>query len=166
MMLLHQPVTCQDLPIADQFEEIGSNKWRLSASVGYGWRVANYDGAKDNLMAYGFSSSAVDDYIKDIKSGYKIAGQVHYMIWGNFGLGIDYSFFHASAGIAGYVQDLQFYNSHYVYLKVEDNVFTNYVGASVMSESRFGNDKFRLGSQYSLGYTMYREELLFNQQQT
>lgn len=165
-LLLHQSLVAQELSDSHQTEESRVNKWRISTSLGYGWRVANFDNAIDELKSIGFSSSAADNYIKNIKSGYKIAGQAHYMFWDNMGLGVDYNFFHSSANIEGYVQTYASYNSNITYLKVEDNVFTNYVGASLLSESRFGKDKFRLGSQFSLGYTMYRDEVLYNQQPT
>jgi hypothetical protein len=142
------------------------NKWRISAGVGFGYRVADFDQAEDNMLSLGFDSEAVDDYIKNIRSGYKITGQIHYMFWEKVGLGLDYYFFNSSADIEGYIPSNEYYSMNIVYLRVEDNTFTNYIGASALTESRFGKDKFKLNSQFSVGYTMYRDEVLHNRRPT
>lgn len=167
ILLLPLDVRSQGMNTSEKEDEtVDINKWRISAGMGYGQRIANFDKGRDNMLWNGFDQSSVDDYIKSIKRGYKIAGQLHYMFWDNMGLGLDYNFFHSSGQLAGYVSSPSQNTDTYIYMRMEDNVFTNYLGASLLSEWRFGNDQFKLNSQFSMGYTMFRNEVLFNHEPT
>jgi len=136
-------------------------KWRINLSGGYGYRMGNTDDQKDSYIDMGFNESDVDAYFKDIKSGYKLAGQVHYMFWDNMGLGIDYNFFHTSASLSGYINSPDIYE-YTTLVKIEDDFFTNYIGASIYTENPLGQSQFKLYSQLSLGLSLYREEVLFS----
>lgn len=159
----HSSVAQEESTTSNAEDKSADSNWRISASVGYGTRIADFDMAKENLLMYGFDSEAVDDYIKSIKQGYKISGQVHYMFWKDIGLGVNYNFFHSSASIEGYIRTGGYMPAGTAYLKIDDNVFTSYVGPSVFYKSTIGQSNFILYCQFSSGYMMYRNEVLYGQ---
>lgn len=139
-----------------------TGKWRINLSGGYGLRIGSSDDPKTTFIEQGFKQSDVDDFFTDIKRGYKVAGEIHYMFWKNMGLGIDYNFLHTAGSLSGYIGNREDFQSRIVYSKIEDDVFTNYLGISFLSEDRIGQSRFKVYSQVSLGISMYREETLFN----
>jgi len=139
-----------------------NTKWRITARGGYGNRVANFDDAKETIVQNGFDKKSTDKYVKSLKQGYDIGGRVHYMFWEKTGLGLDYSFFNSSGEISGYVQSYDAFGLNNIFLKISDDIFTSYVGASVMSESRIGKSNFYATFQTSIGYLSYRDEVLTN----
>ncbi len=136
-----------------------SGKWRFSLNGGAGYRTAKVKDSKQNLIDQGFESADVDDYFNQIRLGYKASGQVHYMFWKEHGLGIDYQYHVSSGSISGYVDPGDMVTM--VFAKLDDQVYTNYIGLSLFSQSWIKPEKFKLYSQVSFGLTWYREETIF-----
>lgn len=147
-------------PSLKTISEYQSGKWRIGINGGFGYRLADTKSSKQVLIDQGFKSEDVDNYFSQIKTGYKVSGQVHYMFWKKYGLGLDYQFHNSSGSLAGYIDPGD--GVTYVYTEITDHVFTNFLGVSFYSESWIKSSPFKVYSQISLGLTMYREETLYS----
>lgn len=146
---------------AEEFEDNGApnvfqnDRWRFSITSGGGYRIASTKESRKNLENQGIPSKEIDSYFKQIKTGVKAAGQVHYMIWENYGLGIDYQFHHSLGSLHGTVDPGDTYT--FIYGKFSDNTYTNYMGLSLYVQ-HWINPKFKFYGQVSSGLTLFREE--------
>ncbi|SHJ09859.1 hypothetical protein SAMN05444280_11110 [Tangfeifania diversioriginum] len=132
-----------------------TERWRFSITGGGGYRIASTKESRRNLENQGIPSSEIDSYFKQLKTGVKTAGQIHYMFWENCGLGVDYQFHHSSGSLHGAVDSGDTYT--FIYGKFTDNIYTNYVGLSLYMQHRI-NPKFKFYGQVSSGLTLFREE--------
>ncbi len=132
-----------------------TERWRFSITGGGGYRIASTKETRKNLENRGIPSSEIDSYFKQVKTGAKAAGQVHYLIWENYGLGIDYQFHHSSGSLHGTVDPGDTFT--FIYGKFTDNIYTNYVGLSLYMQ-HWINPKFKFYGQVSSGLTLFREE--------
>lgn len=132
-----------------------SERWRFSLSGGGGYRVASTKEPRKNMENQGIPSSEIDSYFRQVKTGVKAAGQVHYLIWENFGLGIDYQFHQSSGSLHGTMDTGDTYTL--IYGKFTDDIYTNYVGLSLYMQ-QWINPKFKFYGQVSSGLTLFREE--------
>ena len=130
-------------------------KWRLSVTGGGGYRLASTKEARQRLENQGIPQKEVNSYFRHLKTGTKAAGQVHYMFWENYGLGIDYQLHNSSGSLYGTVDPGDTYT--FVYGKFSDDIFTNYVGLSLFMQ-QWINPKFKFFGLVSSGLTMFREE--------
>lgn len=130
-------------------------RWRISVTGGGGYRIASTKESRKNLENQGIPSSEINSYFKQVKTGAKAAAQIHYMIWENYGLGIDYQFHHSSGSLHGTVDPGDTFT--FIYGKFTDDIYTNYVGLSLYMQ-HWINPKFKFYSQVSSGLTLFREE--------
>lgn len=137
-----------------------TGKWRVAINGGFGYRLADTKKSEQVLIDQGFNPEDVDDYFSQIKTGYKISGQVHYMFWEKYGLGFDYQFHNSSGSLSGYIDADD--GETIIYAQITDNVFTNFLGVSFYSESWIKTSPFKVYSLVSFGLTMYREETIFS----
>ncbi|HKI87472.1 MAG TPA: outer membrane beta-barrel protein [Draconibacterium sp.] len=146
--------------LRESFQSFGENqtgKWRISTEGGVGHRIANDKNSKQNYINQGFTEQEVDSYFRQIKTGIKASGQVHYMFWKNFGLGADYQYHHSTGEMKGVFDPGDNYTL--LYGKLNDNIFTNYAGLS-MYYQRWINPNCKLYYQISMGLTLFREETI------
>lgn len=136
-------------------------KWRINFNCGYGLRIASSSSAQEALVQQGYDEESVQKFISSIKQGYKIEGQVHYMLWETTGIGLDYHYFHSSGNLSGYINTSDLY-SYTRYSSISDNAFTNYIGGSFFSEQVIGKSRFKAIAQFSIGYCFYREEIMYD----
>jgi hypothetical protein len=132
-----------------------TEKWRIALNGGGGYRIASTKETRKNLENQGIPSSEIDAYLKQIKTGIKAAGQVHYMVWENYGLGIDYQFHYSSGSLHGTMDPGDAYTL--IYGKFTDEMYTNYVGLSLYFQ-QWIKPKFKIYGQVSSGLTLFREE--------
>lgn len=137
---------------ADVFQ---NQKWRFSMSGGGGYRLASTDELRNNLEKNGIPSKDINSYINQIRTGVKTAGQVHYMVWDDYGLGVDYQLHHSSGSLYGTFDPGDTYT--FIYGKLSDNIYINYMGLSFFLQ-QWINPKFKFFGQVSSGLTMFREE--------
>ncbi|RIH63003.1 hypothetical protein D1164_21875 [Mariniphaga sediminis] len=135
------------------------SKWKISVNGGIGYRIAGTKEAKQDLIKKGFSEQKVDSYFKSIKWGEKAAGQVHYMLTPNYGLGLDYQFFTSSGSITDILDPQD--GAMLYYGLAEDKEFTNYAGLSFYYHEWLTPAKTKFYCQVSLGLTMFRNESTF-----
>jgi len=135
--------------------EYQSGKWRFSVEGGVGYRTASTKNSKQNFLNQGFTEKEVDAYFRQIKTGIKASGQIHYMFWQNFGLGIDYQYHHSSGEMKGVIDPGDGYTL--LYGQMNDNVYTNYSGLSAYYQ-QWIDSRFKIYYQISIGLTLFREE--------
>lgn len=138
-----------DIPMGYQ---IGSSypKWCISAGGGYSYRLAKIP---ENL------SYDIEEYIKQLKSGYHLGGSVTYFPSEIFGFGIKSDVFFASNSMENvpYYLDNQFQG----YTRIADDISMFYLGAS------FAMRWFNLVSKesvlfsFSIGYQNYKNDSFF-----
>lgn len=132
-----------------------NERWRFAITGGGGYRIASTKESRKILENQRISSSEIDSYFRQVKTGVKAAGQVHCMIWENYGLGIDYQFHHSSGSLHGTVDPGDTFT--FVYGEFTDDIYTNYVGLSLYMQ-HWINSKFKFYGQVSSGLTLFREE--------
>lgn len=130
-------------------------KWRFSMAGGGGYRIASTKGARTSLQEQGFAESEIDSYFRQIKTEVKASGQVHYMFWDNYGLGVDYQFHHASGSLYGTVDPGDGFTL--INGEFNDDIYTNYVGVSLYME-QYLHSRIKFFGQISAGLTLFREE--------
>ncbi|MCG6190803.1 hypothetical protein [Maribellus maritimus] len=135
--------------------EYQNGKWRLSIDGGVGYRIASTKESKQNYEAQGLPSNEVDSYFRQIKTGLKASGQIHYMFWEKFGLGIDYQIHHSSGKITGTFNPHDSYTL--LYGDLNDDVYTNYGGLSLYYQEWL-NPRYKIYYQVSMGVTFFRQE--------
>ncbi len=133
-----------------------ANRWRISVSGGIGYRIASTKDSKQSLINSGFSTSEVDNYFSGIKWGSKASAQIHYLITNEYGIGFDYQIHHSSGNMTGPFDPQD--GATVYYGKMEDNIYTNYVGLSIYAHQWLAPGKLDFYSQGSVGLTMFREE--------
>jgi hypothetical protein len=132
-----------------------TEKWRIALNGGGGYRIASTKETRQNLENQGIPSSEIDAYLKQLKTGVKAAGQVHYMVWENYGLGIDYLLHYSSGSLHGTLDPGDTYTL--IYGKFSDDIYTSYVGLSLYFQ-QWIKPKFKIYGQVSSGLTLFREE--------
>ena len=160
MFLLFVMVTPPHRTFAQKIENSDvtafTKKWRISLNGGVGYRLASTKEAKQNFINSGFSSSEVDGYFDDIKWGPKASAQIHYLLTSELGVGIDYQLHHSSGSMTGPFDPQD--GATVYYGKMEDNIYTNYIGLSFYAHQWLVSGKLDFYSQGSVGLTMFREE--------
>jgi hypothetical protein len=124
-----------------------------------GYRIASTKEFHKDLLNMGFSAPNIDSYFKNLKLGIKASGQIHYMFWDNYGIGIDYQFHQSSGNIIGNID--QGDGVTLVHGEIKNQVYTNFTGLSLYSHYILNNNRVKLYYQISMGLTMYREETTF-----
>lgn len=131
------------------------SKLRFSLTSGGGYRVASTKEARNLMIREGVVSNEIDSYFRQIRMGYKVAGQVHYLFNDLYGLGIDYQY-HNSAATFHRTLDPQDGVTLY-YGEFSENVHTNYLGLSFLMQ-HYLNRGFKVYGLVSSGLTFYRNE--------
>lgn len=137
--------------------EYQTGRWRFSVEGGVGYRIASTKNSKQNFLNQGFTEKEVDAYFRQIKTGIKASGQIHYMFWQNFGLGMDYQYHHSSGEMKGVIDPGDGYTL--LYGQMNDNVYTNYSGLSAYYQ-QWIDSRFKVFYQISMGLTLFREETI------
>jgi len=132
-----------------------TEKWRIAVNGGGGYRIASTKETREQLQNQRISDAEINSYLRQVKTGVKASGQVHYMVWENYGLGIDYQFHNSSGSLHGTVEPGDTYT--FIYGKFSDDIFTNYVGLSLYMQYPF-SPRFKFFGQISSGLTLFREE--------
>ncbi len=151
-------ITKEIQPPIKTVSEYQTGKWQVSVKGGFAYRLAKTGSSEQYLINQGFEQKNVEDYFKQLKTGYKVSGQLHYMFWENIGLGINYQFHNSSGSLSGYIDPGDV--ATYVFVNVTSNIFTNFIGGSFLYKSWIKPTPLNIYTQISAGLTMYREETI------
>jgi len=112
----------------------GYDQWRYGLQAGYSYRVAK---VSDQLP------SQYRDYIKKLKSGYVIGGDIHYFTSEILGFGLKYNFNKAKNNLD---------------TDLKDDITLHYIGASLLNRLILTNPKNSILFGVNLGYQSYRDK--------
>lgn len=112
----------------------GYDQWRYGLQAGYSYRVAK---VSDQIP------SQYRDYIRKLKSGYVIGGDIHYFTSEVLGFGLKYNFNKAKNNLG---------------TDMKDDVTLHYIGASLLNRLILQNPKNSILFGVNLGYQSYRDK--------
>jgi hypothetical protein len=139
--------------------------WVIGIQAGGSYLTASTTDAENNLQNIGISKTESKKYYKNLRNGFHFSGDVHYLIWNFWGVGLKYSFFTSSAKMNFMVQENTYLPQFYT-VGLNERLYVNYVGPSVIFQQWLGKaHKFRLTEEISVGYVHYRDEVRFDQNQ-
>ncbi|MDR3219811.1 MAG: hypothetical protein LBU22_12700 [Dysgonamonadaceae bacterium] len=134
--------------------------WVIGLQAGGTSLLASTSGAENEMQDAGISQSQAEDYFKQLKHGFHVSVDVHYLIKDFFGLGLKYSLFTSSSDMEFLVRNNDYYLPIYFSLGEKEKLYVNYIGPSVIFQQWLDKKhKFRLVEELSVGYTHYREEI-------
>ena len=132
--------------------------WLMGLQLGGASLLASSTSDENDLINIGIPSSQAKDYSKQLKHGWSLSGDIHYLLSNYLGLGVKYSFFTSSAQKDFTVKINDDY-PEYVCMGMKDNQYIHYAGPSVIfRQSLDKNRKFQLNETLSAGYVHYRGE--------
>ncbi|HEV7382069.1 MAG TPA: outer membrane beta-barrel protein, partial [Dyadobacter sp.] len=109
------------------------SRWRYGVHGGYSYRTGKIS---NNV------SQVYKDYLKSLKSGFTLGGDIHYFISESIGLGVVYGLNKHKATMSG----------------AEDNVTMHYVGASVLNRYILANPQKHFILGLNMGYQSYLDK--------
>lgn len=136
-------------------------RWRFGLQGGPGYMLANSVDAENAMTLMGSSAETAQKFYKNLKWGYHIDTDVHNLITESFGIGIRYSLFATAANepVTINIGD----GLNYWYMNMEERIYVNYIGLSLLfRENRLNRSRtLRSNLSLSVGYVSYRDELEF-----
>jgi hypothetical protein len=153
VLMFHVVFSQQDIPEGTIFNP----KIRLSLSGGAGYITGSAKEAKRQMTRIGFRHSDVTDYYNQLKQSFPADASIHYLLNQSLGVGFHYNFFSTGAGLKDVVDIGD--GIHSAYLKMEEQIYLNFAGASLLFMERYGSKRNTIISvAYALGYVSYRNE--------
>jgi hypothetical protein len=134
---------------SDKIKNIDGDYQKVRFTIYGGW---SYRTAKvgDNVP------SGLQEYIKELKSGYHIGGDFNYYFSENIGFGLKYSMFRSTNELNNiYIVDE---NGQGRTGKVKDDITIQYFGPTLSSSFSSSNKKPRFITEFSLGYLSYKNK--------
>lgn len=122
---------------------------RLSLMGGYSYRTAKLS---DNIQP------DFRDYVKNLKSGYHLNGDLTYYISESFGMGVRYGFSNASNSMDDIYLEDEFGNRRYGMMS--DDITVTFIGPTISSRMMNRNKTGTLLINLSLGYIGYVDEIV------
>ena len=140
------PKTSQNATRVGLQNQNQNQKIRIGAEAGYAYRIASLPDGIDPV---------VEDYFKDLKSGFHWGLNAHYFTSEFLGFGVNYTSFYssnASNEIATTFEDGT------VEVGIKDEISIHLIAPSVVSRLRSQDGKHSLISRLSVGYMRYINE--------
>lgn len=131
-----------------RLEHIPESRWNFGLNAGRSTMPWYFD----NLQ----SSSTLPNFYKELKTGYHLNADAHYLITDFLGVGAEYSFFIKST--SGNIQR-EYYTSTFLMMSEEYNQYINYLGLSVFFQQHPDpKQKFILRESISAGVLLIQLE--------
>lgn len=139
----------------------------FSLQGGLGHSLTDFDSFKNSLIWAGIASSQADDYVRNLKNGYYISAEFHYLLTTWLGLGVNYTFSQSAAKGEFLVSGYSGFNVPvYLNMNLKENLYTHFIGPSVMFRQFPGGDgKIKITEILSPGIVLFRDESRSNQYQ-
>ena len=133
--------------------------WMVGLQSGASFLIVSSDD-EYNLINRGMSQLQDEDFYKQLKRRWHLQGDIHYLLYDDFGLGVKYSFLTSSAQKDFVMKSNDDYLPSYVCVGIKEKQYIHYAGPSVIIRQWLGKDhQFLLNEVLSLGYVHYRDEL-------
>jgi len=139
-----------------------SHRWLAGIQTGGSFSIAFSDESWRSLIFNNMSKLQIENFNNQLKRGWHLNGDIHYMISDKFGLGAQYSFFTSSAK-TDFIVSSHGYIPTFVCVELKGNQYINYTGLSVIfREWTDKNQKLLLTKMFSVGHVDYRDEYRIN----
>ncbi len=147
--------------------EIPEHRLLFSLQSGLTHSLTDYNNLKNVLVDQGNPASEIDDYFKKLNNGYHLSASAHYLLTPFLGVGADYSVAYFSSKGDFLVRGYAGMNlPTYVNFKMDEKLFTQFVGPSVLFQQLVGNSKkIKLSETIAPGLVFFREETRGNSYQ-
>ena len=135
-----------------------SSRWIIGIYPGRGSLLESTTDDEKSMIDMGIPKSQAVDYNKQLKHGWSINGDIHYMFSDYFGLGAKYSLFTSSVQKDLTIAVTSIF-PEYLCMGMKENQYIHYAGPSVIFRQWLDeNHKFQLTETLSAGYVHYRDE--------
>lgn len=143
------------------------SRWRIGFQGGGSYLVNSLSPFRQALKDMGVSpESQADDFYKQLRQGLSAGADAHYLINQYMGIGAKYSFFTSSHQADYTAKDNTAAIPTYLSVNEKENFYLQYMGLSFLVQQWLDeNHKFRLNEELSVGYFMFRDELIFDSYQ-
>jgi len=131
------------------------SRFQLSIDGGLGYLLGSTKTAKDEMKGFGISDQEADRYYNEIKLGEQAGASVHYMVFRQMGVGIDYNIFTTNSEVKGTVMSSD--QTTLFYGRIKEKIYTNFIGLSIFQNLRI-TEKVNLYGNLSAGIAFYRDE--------
>jgi hypothetical protein len=136
--------------------------WLIGIQAGGSSLLASSANDEQEMIDFGISKSQAGDYSRQLKHGFHLNGDIHYLITNLVGVGVKYSFFTSSAQV-DFKLKIDDYYPVYSTMGVKEKQYINYAGPSILFQQYVDEKhKFQLSEMLSVGYVHYRDELRMN----
>jgi len=133
-------------------------RWMASIYSGGGYLLASTAEDEKEMKKTGIPKSQADNYIKKLKHGWSINGDIHCMFSDNFGMGARYSLFKSSVQ-QDFTIALNSSFPEFASVGINEKQYTHFVGPSMLFRQWLDkNRQFQLTETFSAGYVSYRNE--------
>lgn len=127
--------------------EKNENKFSIAIQGGFGYRLAKISGDTPPVL---------DDYAKDMKSGYSLSLDFAYFIEKDWGLGIKYSRFSSEESLENI--SVTYLNGFTANGNISDNILISFIGPSYIFKYQIQDSRHSITGAVSLGYLAYKDE--------
>ena len=134
-------------------------RWMMGVYPGRGSLLASTTDDEKEMIAMGIPKSQAANYNNQLKHGWSIGGDIHYLFSDFFGLGAKYSLFTSSAK-GDFTLKIDNYFPQFMCMEIDERQYIHYAGPSVIFRQWLDeNRKLQLSETLSAGYVHYRDEL-------
>ena len=147
--------------------QIPTYRWQAGVHFGRASFLSSTANDERSMIDMGIPKSQAKDYNRQLKHGWSINGDIHYMFTDFFGLGAKYSFFTSSVqkdmtinpyGLFNYNNIPEFFS-----IGMREIQYIHHAGPSVIFRQRLSEKiKLYLAETLSIGYVHYRNEGRFD----
>jgi len=138
-------INCKILP-----KRGAGHSWLIGVSSG----ISNLPWMLDNVI----NTGDTPDFYDEIKTGFHVNANVHHMVFGFGGIGLQYSYLNSKRE-GTYQTMIDSYYPTYTSLTEERRQYLNYIGASLIFQQYLDkNRKFQISETFSYGGLFYRAE--------
>jgi hypothetical protein len=151
------------------FSDMTFRHWQAGVQLGGSYIFTSSADAEQSLISVGvIPTSAVKDYYKKLRHGLQLGANIYYFFnynFGNIGLGVKYRLFSFSSQLDVMAPNV---SPSYLYYSLSENekLYINYYGIASFAVQIWLDEgrRFQLAPDISLGYTTYRDEIRFGNQ--
>jgi hypothetical protein len=131
--------------------------WRVDLSGGLSYLVGDTKQGREEAERQGLTPDEVDDYYQQILMGAQGQANLHYFIEPGLAVGLNYRYYSTQADLYATFDPQDGVNLYHG--RLEEKMFVNYVGPSLLSQYALSSDhKLLLSGAFSAGVAFFRDE--------
>jgi hypothetical protein len=132
----------------------------IGMNAGGSYLLASTTDAEKELIDMGMPKSDVTDYYRQFKRGWHFSGEIHYLLFEYFGLGVTYTLFTSSTQKEFKIPVPSVSGFQYLSLDIKEREYIHYAAPSVMFRQWLDkNRRLQLTETLSAGFVHYRDKM-------